>query len=200
MPATDLPEAQAARIVAYLRSVSASQRESSARATARAAGRCSTARASARPATRAEGRGGRLGPDCRASEPVRRAVETGTVDPRAGPRCCRTTASYRVVTRDGRDDRPAAQPRHIHRAAAGRVRAAALVRQGRPPGARLRRDADAVGQGHARPPRRSTDLVSLSGVAEGQGDIDESVRSPRSRRLLWPRSSRSRRRSASTAS
>lgn len=102
MPGTDVPEAQAARIVAYLRSMSASLRESSAAGDASRGrslfdgkGTCATCHA-------AEGRGGRRGPDLSSIGSVRRAaeIERSILEPAA--EVLAQNRSYRVVTRDGR--------------------------------------------------------------------------------------------------
>ena len=102
MPGTDVPEAQAARIVAYLRSMSAALRESSAKGDSSRGrdlfdgkGTCVTCHA-------AEGRGGRRGPDLSSIGSFRRAaeIEQSIVEPAA--EVLPQNRSYRVVTRDGR--------------------------------------------------------------------------------------------------
>jgi putative heme-binding domain-containing protein len=102
MPPTDMPEAQAARVVAYLRSMSAALRDSSAvgdRARGRALfagkGTCQTCHSVA-------GEGGRRGPDLSAIGSMRRAaeIERSILDPAA--EVLPQNRSFRVVTRDGR--------------------------------------------------------------------------------------------------
>jgi putative heme-binding domain-containing protein len=101
MPPVRMPEAQAARIVAYLRSVAASKRSVTAGGDAvrgktifEGKGRCATCH-------RVEGAGGRLGPELSRIGQVRRAVELeqSMVDPAA--EVLPTNRFVRVVTRDG---------------------------------------------------------------------------------------------------
>ena len=101
MPPVNMPEQQATRIVAYLRSVAATRRSASAagdpvrgRALFEGKGKCSTCH-------RVEGAGGRLGPELSRIGQVRRAVELeqSMLDPAA--EVLPANRFYRVVTRDG---------------------------------------------------------------------------------------------------
>ncbi len=102
MPPTNVPEAQAARIVAYLRSMSAGLRESAV-AGDRARGEgVFTGKGTCAGCHTVNGRGGRRGPDLSAIGSVRRAaeLERSILDPAA--EVLPQNRSYRVVTRDGR--------------------------------------------------------------------------------------------------
>lgn len=101
MPPVNMPEEQARRIVAYLRSVAGSSRSASAagdpvrgRAVFEQKGKCATCH-------RVEGTGGRLGPELSRIGQVRRAVELeqSLLEPDA--EVLPANRSYRVVTRDG---------------------------------------------------------------------------------------------------
>jgi putative heme-binding domain-containing protein len=101
MPATNFPEAQAAQVVAYLRSVAATKRSASGlgvvdrgRTVFEGKGACSTCH-------RVNASGARLGPDLSNIGQLRRALEleTSLVDP--GAEILATNRMYRVVTRDG---------------------------------------------------------------------------------------------------
>ncbi len=101
MPPVNMSEAQAVRIVAYLRSVAASKRSASAVGDAARGktlfdgkGRCSTCH-------RVDGTGGRLGPELSRIGQVRRAaeLEQSVLDP--GAEVLPTSRFYRVVTRGG---------------------------------------------------------------------------------------------------
>jgi putative heme-binding domain-containing protein len=101
MPANNFSDEQTARVVAYLRSIAASKRSSSAlgdpergRALFGGRGSCATCH-------RVSGSGGRLGPDLSTIGQLRRAIEIerSLLEPDAevlGP-----NRSYRVVTKDG---------------------------------------------------------------------------------------------------
>ena len=101
MPASNMPVAQAEQIVAYLRSVAATKRSTSAlgnadrgRAVFEGAGACATCH-------RVNGTGGRSGPDLSNVGQLRRAVEleTSLVDP--GKEILYNNRTYRVVLKDG---------------------------------------------------------------------------------------------------
>lgn len=101
MPPVNMSEEQAARIVAYLRSVAASKRSVSAVGDAgrgkvlfEGKGQCATCH-------RVAGVGGRLGPELSTIGQVRRAaeLEQSVLDPNA--EVLPTNRFYRVVTRDG---------------------------------------------------------------------------------------------------
>jgi putative heme-binding domain-containing protein len=101
MPATSFSEAQAAQVVAYLRSVAASKRSASGAGLAdrgrtifEGKGACTTCH-------RVDANGARLGPDLSNIGQLRRAVEleTSIVDP--GAEILYTNRTYRVVTKDG---------------------------------------------------------------------------------------------------
>lgn len=107
MPATNFPEAQAAQVVAYLRSVAASKRSVSVggigvidrgRAVFEGKGACTTCH-------RVNASGARLGPDLSNIGQLRRAVEleTSLVDP--GAEILAPNRTYRVVGRDGTETR-----------------------------------------------------------------------------------------------
>jgi putative heme-binding domain-containing protein len=101
MPATNFPDAQAASVVAYLRSLAASKRSASGagvtdrgKAVFEGKGACTTCH-------RVGATGGRLGPDLSNIGQLRRAVEleTSVVDPNA--EILAPNRTYRVVSRDG---------------------------------------------------------------------------------------------------
>ncbi|HEY6509880.1 MAG TPA: c-type cytochrome [Vicinamibacterales bacterium] len=101
MPAVNMSEEQATRIVAYLRSVAASKRSASAagdpargRTIFEGKGQCATCH-------RVDGVGGRLGPELSGIGQVRRAIELeqSVLEPNA--EVLPTNRFYRVVTRDG---------------------------------------------------------------------------------------------------
>ena len=101
MPATNFPEAQAAQVVAYLRSVAATKRSASGvgvaergRAVVEGTGGCVTCH-------RVNATGARLGPDLSNIGQLRRAaeLETSLVNPDA--EILSTNRTYRVVTKDG---------------------------------------------------------------------------------------------------
>ena len=101
MPAVNMSEEQATRIVAYLRSVAASKRSASAvgdagrgKALFEGKGQCATCH-------RVSGVGGRLGPELSGIGQVRRAaeLEQSVLDP--GAEVLPTNRFYRVVTRAG---------------------------------------------------------------------------------------------------
>jgi putative heme-binding domain-containing protein len=101
MPATNFGEDQAARVVAYLRSVAASKRSASGVGTTdrgkvvfEGKGACSTCH-------RVNNAGARLGPDLSNIGQLRRSaeLEASVVDP--GAEILAPNRTYRVVTRDG---------------------------------------------------------------------------------------------------
>jgi putative heme-binding domain-containing protein len=101
MPASNFSEEQAARVVAYLRSIAASRRSVSAaghaargRAIFEGKGACITCH-------RVQGSGARLGPDLSAIGSLRRVaeLESSVLDP--GAEIAAQNRSYRVVTNDG---------------------------------------------------------------------------------------------------
>jgi putative heme-binding domain-containing protein len=102
MPPTEMPDAQTARVVAYLRSMSTDLRETTAvgdrgrgRAVFEGKGTCQSCHM-------ADGQGGRQGPDLSAIGAIRRAaeLERSILDPAA--EVLPQNRSFRVVTRDGR--------------------------------------------------------------------------------------------------
>ena len=101
MPPVNMPEQQAVRIVAYLRSVAATRRSVSAagdpvrgKALFEGKGKCSTCH-------RVDGAGGRLGPELSRIGQVRRAVEREQSMLEPGAEVLPTNRFYRVVTPDG---------------------------------------------------------------------------------------------------
>ena len=101
MPPVNMPEEQATRIVAYLRSLAATKRSATAagdpvrgKAVFDGKGKCVTCH-------RVEGMGGRLGPELSRIGQLRRSVELeqSLLDPQA--EVLPTNRFYRVVTRDG---------------------------------------------------------------------------------------------------
>jgi len=102
MPPTEMPEEQAARVVAYLRSMSKGLRETAA-AGDRARGRAVfDGKGTCQSCHMVDGQGGRRGPDLSAIGAVRRAaeLEQSILDPAA--EVLPQNRSVRVVTRDGR--------------------------------------------------------------------------------------------------
>jgi cytochrome c oxidase cbb3-type subunit 3 len=105
MPATNFAEEQAARVVAYLRSVAASKRSASGvgttdrgKAVFEGKGACTTCH-------RVNAAGARLGPDLSNIGQLRRSVEleASVVDP--GAEILAPNRTYRVVTREGVETR-----------------------------------------------------------------------------------------------
>ncbi len=101
MPPVNMPEEQATRIVAYLRSLAATKRSATAagdpvrgKAIFDGKGKCVTCH-------RVEGMGGRLGPELSRIGQLRRSMELeqSLLDPQA--EVLPTNRFYRVVTRDG---------------------------------------------------------------------------------------------------
>ncbi len=101
MPATNMPEAQAEQIVAYLKSVAVTKRSVSGsgdlergKAVFAGKGACVTCH-------RVDGIGSRLGPDLSSIGQLRRAIEleTSVLDP--GKEILATNRTYRVVLKDG---------------------------------------------------------------------------------------------------
>jgi len=101
MPASNMPEAQAAQIVAYLRSVAASKRSASASGDAEHGKVVFDGKGTCIMCHRVNGIGSRLGPDLSNIGQLRRAVEleTSLIDP--DQEILSTNRTYRVVTRDG---------------------------------------------------------------------------------------------------
>ena len=101
MPPTNFPEAQAAQVVAYLRSVAATKRSASGlgvvdrgRAVFEGKGACMTCH-------RVNASGARLGPDLSNIGQMRRAVELEASLVNPGAEIAATNRTYRVVSRDG---------------------------------------------------------------------------------------------------
>jgi putative heme-binding domain-containing protein len=101
MPPVKMADEQAARIVAYLRSVAATRRSASAagdpgrgKALFEGKGKCATCH-------RVDGAGGRLGPELSRIGSVRRAVELEHSIVEPGAEVLPTNRFYRVVTREG---------------------------------------------------------------------------------------------------
>jgi len=102
MPPTEMPEEQAARVVAYLRSMSKGLRETTA-AGDRARGRALfEGKGTCQSCHMVDGQGGRRGPDLSAIGAVRRAaeLEQSILEPAA--EVLPQNRSFHVVTRDGR--------------------------------------------------------------------------------------------------
>lgn len=101
MPATNFSEAQAAQVVAYLRSVAATKRSASGlgvvdrgRAVFEGKGACATCH-------RVNASGARLGPDLSNIGQLRRSVELEASLVNPGAEIAATNRTYRVVSRDG---------------------------------------------------------------------------------------------------
>lgn len=101
MPPVNVSEEQAARIVAYLRSVAASKRSASATGDAVRGKRVFEGTAGCASCHRVDGAGGRLGPELTRIGQVRRAVELERSLVEPGAEVLPTNRSYRVVTRAG---------------------------------------------------------------------------------------------------
>jgi putative heme-binding domain-containing protein len=102
MPPTEMPEQQAARVVAYLRSMSKGLRETTA-AGDRARGKAVfDGKGTCQSCHMVDGQGGRRGPDLSGIGAVRRAaeLEQSILDPAA--EVLPQNRSFRAVTRDGR--------------------------------------------------------------------------------------------------
>jgi putative heme-binding domain-containing protein len=101
MPATNFSEEQAARVVAYLRSVAASRRSTSSMGNADRGRVLFEGRGACTSCHRVNGSGSRVGPDLSNIGQLRRAVELeqSVVDPDA--EILGGNRFYRVVTRDG---------------------------------------------------------------------------------------------------
>jgi putative heme-binding domain-containing protein len=102
MPPTEMPEEQAARVVAYLRSMSKGLRETTA-AGDRARGKAVfDGKGTCQSCHMVDGQGGRRGPDLSGIGAVRRAaeLEQSILDPAA--EVLPQNRSFRAVTRDGR--------------------------------------------------------------------------------------------------
>lgn len=101
MPASNVSEEQASRIVAYLRSVAASRRSGSVVGDAERGKLLFEGKGTCTSCHRVNGSGSRLGPDLSRVGQVRRAreLEQSVVDP--GAEVAPTNRFYRVVTRDG---------------------------------------------------------------------------------------------------
>jgi len=101
MPGSNFPEAQAAQIVAYLRSVAATKRSASGlgladrgKAVFEGKGACATCH-------RVNAAGARLGPDLSNIGQLRRAVELEASVVNPGAEILYTNRTYRVVSKDG---------------------------------------------------------------------------------------------------
>src|SRR5580692_2233790 len=101
MPASNLPEAQAARVVAYLRSVAASRRTTSVTGNVERGKALFEGAAACLSCHRVNASGSRLGPDLSNIGQLRRAVELeqSVLDPDA--EVLGGNRFYRVVTKDG---------------------------------------------------------------------------------------------------
>jgi putative heme-binding domain-containing protein len=101
MPASDMPVAQAEQIVAYLRSLAATKRSSSASGNAERGKALFDGKGACTTCHRVDTVGARLGPDLSNVGQLRRAVEleTSIVDP--NKEIVYTSRPYRVVTKDG---------------------------------------------------------------------------------------------------
>src|SRR6185436_7462636 len=101
MPATNMTEEQAARIVAYLRSTAASKRTASVSGDAMRGKSLYNGKGNCASCHRVNGVGSRLGPDLSRIGQLRRAaeLETSLVDP--GAEVQPTNRFYRVVTKNG---------------------------------------------------------------------------------------------------
>lgn len=101
MPPVNMSEAQAARIVAYLRSVAASKRSAGAAGDAARGRSLFTGKGQCATCHRVDGVGGRLGPELSRIGQVRRAAELEQSVLEPGAEVLPTNRFYRVVTRDG---------------------------------------------------------------------------------------------------
>ena len=101
MPASDMPVAQAEQIVAYMRSVAASKRSTTAAGNIDRGNEIFHGKGACTTCHRVEGTGARLGPDLTEIGRLRRAIEleTSLVDP--GKEILYTNRMYKVVTKDG---------------------------------------------------------------------------------------------------
>lgn len=101
MPASDMPVAQAEQIVAYLRSLAATKRSSSALGSPERGKALFEGKGACTSCHRVDNIGARLGPDLSNVGQLRRAVEleTSIVDPNKD--IVYTSRPYRVVTKDG---------------------------------------------------------------------------------------------------
>jgi putative heme-binding domain-containing protein len=101
MPATNFPEAQAAQVVVYLRSVAATKRTTSGLGNLERGKSLFDGKGACVTCHRVNGAGARLGPDLSNIGQLRRALEleTSVVDP--GKEILATNRTYRVVLKDG---------------------------------------------------------------------------------------------------
>src|SRR5471032_412591 len=101
MPATNMPEAQAEQIVAYLKSVAATKRSVSGAGNLERGKALFAGTAACVTCHRVDGIGSRLGPDLSSIGQLRRAIdlETSVLDP--GKEILATNRTYRVVLKDG---------------------------------------------------------------------------------------------------
>jgi putative heme-binding domain-containing protein len=101
MPASNFSEQQAARVVAYLRSLAASRRSGSAAGDAARGRAIFEGKGGCTNCHRVNGSGSRVGPDLSSVGQLRRAseLEASLLDPDAEIQA--SNRSYRVVTRDG---------------------------------------------------------------------------------------------------
>jgi len=101
MPATNMPEAQAEQIVAYLKSVAATKRSVSGAGNLERGKAVFAGKGACASCHRVDGIGSRLGPDLSAIGQLRRAIEleTSVLDP--GKEILATNRTYRVVLKDG---------------------------------------------------------------------------------------------------
>ncbi len=101
MPATNVSEQQASRIVAYLRSVASSKRSASASGDAGRGRNVFEGKGTCTGCHRVNGNGSRLGPELTGIGQVRRAIELeqSLLDPNA--EVLPSSRFYRVVSRDG---------------------------------------------------------------------------------------------------
>ena len=101
MPATNMPEAQAEQIVAYLKSVAATKRSVSGTGSLDRGKTLFAGKGACATCHRVDGIGARLGPDLTSIGQLRRAVEleTSVLDP--DKEILATNRTYRVVLKDG---------------------------------------------------------------------------------------------------